>query len=245
MERNTKPSTPAPKHTQMNRLFFRAALLGTTLLAASSAEAVVFNIDFGTDFGNPLEDYAAAGGAGRWNWIQDADPKELYDGGYNYQTTPVMLTVSADAIQANSGSGHPLSSDYIFSYGNSSWSVEVTGLSAGTYDVYYYAPHNYNSQIETGNFTINGVSVSSLTDWSGGASTISAGTLVQGKSWDVVQVAVENDGKLSLQSNSSQSAAYLGLSGLQIISIPEPATYAALMGGAVLLGAMVWRRRKQ
>ena len=40
-------------------------------------------------------------------------------------------------------------------------------------------------------------------------------------------------------------ADFIGLAGLQIISIPEPATYAALMGGAVLLGAMVWRRRQQ
>ena len=224
----------------MNRLLSRAALLGATLLAAASAHAVVFNIDFGTDFGNPLEGYAAAGGAGRWNWIQNGDPKELYDGGYNYQTTPVMLTVSADEYQGSSTSSDPLFSDFFYSYGGSdpSWSVAITGLSDGAYDVYYYAPnHPY---LVTGDFTINGLGVSSI---NGGS--VAAGSLIKGSSWDVAQSVVVSGGTLTLQAKPMAGADFIGLAGLQIISIPEPATYAALMGGAVLLGAMVWRRRKQ
>lgn len=224
----------------MNRLFFRAALLGTALLAASSAHAVVFNIDFGTDFGNPIETYAAAGVAGRWNWIQDGDPIELFDGASIYQTTPVMLTVTADVHQGSSPSTDALFSDFIYSYGTSdpSWGVAISGLSDGTYDVYYYAPHH--PSLVTGDFTINGVGVSSIK----GAS-VAAGDLVKGASWDVAKGVVVSGGTLTLQAKSNSKLDYIGLAGLQIISIPEPATYAALMGGAVLLGAMVWRRRQQ
>ncbi len=224
----------------MNRLLSRAALLGATLLVASSAEAVVFNIDFGTSYSNPLQDYAAVGVAGRWNWIQNGVEKELYDGDYTFQATPVMLTVSADDYQGSSLSTDALFSDFFYSNGGSdpSWSVAISGLSDGTYDVYYYAPHH--PYAVTGDFTINGVGVSSIS----GAS-VAAGSLVKGSSWDVAQGVVVSGGTLTLQAKSMPTADFIGLAGLQIISIPEPATYAALMGGAVLLGAMVWRRRKQ
>jgi hypothetical protein len=107
------------------------------------------------------------------------------------------------------------------------WTISLTGLADSLYDVYVYAPSH--TSVSTGNFTINGTAVSSI---SGSIDNV----LNYGVNYKLIENISTSGGTLTL--TSSTASGYSGVAGLQIVgTIPEPATglILALGGGLIAL----------
>ncbi|NIO39662.1 MAG: hypothetical protein GTO41_05375, partial [Burkholderiales bacterium] len=151
---------------QLVSVFVVSALL-FGILGQGWAQSV--NIDIGRNWGPPANAFgAAAGQAGVWNNINAVGTRDIVDLGG--ATTDIDLTLGP-AFEGNA-SGPPTTDAerlvgdmfYVcrsFPYcGPPSWSVQMTGVENGAYDVYVYAPSH--SSVPTGNFTVNGIDVANL-----------------------------------------------------------------------------------
>lgn len=96
-----------------------------------------------------------------------------------------------------------LLADILFGNINVGWRVDVSGLAAGSYDVYRYGPSN--NSVGTGAITFAGIDLPGLT---GRTDSV----LEQGVSWEVVRVEL-GDEPLRI----SGSGFITGVSGLQIV----------------------------
>jgi len=190
------------------------------------------NIDFGREYtGLPSSYGAASSQIGHWNDIvgnSGLSKNLLNTAGV---ATGIDLTLSNTS---DGGIGGATDNDSTLLYDNfyssspflGPWSVSLSGIKQGMYDIYYYAPAH--SSISTGVFSINGTNVSNLTG---------SLSLTQGISWDVLSgVTIDNSGILIIQSESNTSL--LGLSGLQIVPVPVPAAIWLLGSGLVGLIGM-------
>ncbi len=202
----------------------RIALTGAVLALglpgdAQSADAQTINIDFGHASGLPANTFgAAAASPGHWNPIVQATTSHLLNVGG--ATTAVGVNVVADSFDGNSfvGTSEPakLRGDNMFAFNGRHWSVTLSNLENGLYQVYLYAPTN--TAVPTRPFTVNGTPVANLT----GANSDS---LNQGSDW--TKVAVEVTGGTLLVASSSTSGSG-GLSGMQLVAqgsepvVPEP-----------------------
>ena len=224
----------------MKRMFQSAvACAAIAVVFGSTASAEFINVDFGDDYLNLPSSYGAAGQVGSWNDITSLGTTvNLLD--LSGAATDVSVTVTAYTISGHVGppqtnDGTLLQDNFYVSEG-APWSVTFANLDAGLYDLYYYAPTN--SSVDTGTFTVNGTSVSSL---------VGAYTLIQGTSWDVLS-GVNVSGTATLSSTSTSG--YRGLSGMQLVPttsgvVPEPSSLALLgMGSLTLFGYRLRRKRK-
>ena len=98
-----------------------------------------------------------------------------------------------------------LTADNFYSKNGDSWKVEITGISNGIYDIYYYAPTH--SSVSTGSFYINSALQNSI---SGSGNN----ELSQGTDWGMLSGVTVSNSTLTLESNSTSG--YRGLAGLQI-----------------------------
>jgi hypothetical protein len=203
-------------------------------LPAIQTHAALFNIDFGDGFGTPDATYGAAiGQTGSWNTITSAGPTALIDLGGNATTASVScIAEHYDGFFGSGGINDRLAADNFYSTAPGSWKVSITGLENGTYNVSYYAP--IHPSVDTGNFTINSTSVSSIPGSVDGA-------LMPGVSWDVLHNVAVTDGTMTL-SYIGGGVEYNGLAGMQISAVPEPASYALAFGAMCGIAALIRRR---
>ncbi len=212
------------------------------LLVVNSAHATPLNFDFGSMGGLPSAGFGAASGqTGTWNKItQLATNSGIVDIYSN--TTSVEVTIVA-SIAGNSplpvGDANNLMEDNFYSRIGESWSISITGLTDGMYDVYLYEPHNPNVGTGSGSLNFN-----AFTHING---NFYNGSFVQGSNYHLLSNVDVTGGTLT--ANGSQPRGYSGLSGMQIVSgqqapVPEPATMFLFGTGIAGLAAVSRRRKK-
>jgi len=218
--------------------------MATVVGVGSIASAQQLNIDFGDDvLGLPSTYGAAAGQVGSWNDVGDLGlTSDLV--GLSGSATDVDVTVTAAnfnaILLAPTGNDQVLLNDALFDASDvGSWSIEFEDLDAGLYDVYVYAPNidTISSTIGTGPFTVNGTAVADL---------LGATTLILNTSYAIVSgVSVSGAGTLTLASTGPGGSDFIGVSGIQLVSVPEPSSLALFSAGALgLLGYGRQRRKK-
>jgi hypothetical protein len=181
----------------------------------------MFNIDFGSSYGQPSDLYGAAGNqAGRWN-AAPIGTSALRDLSGALTSTTVTLDAT---FNGGNNSETPVSDDELLLHdhfdtfdvsGSSSttWTVTLDNLSPGFVDVYLYAPSN--SAVSTGNTVVNGVVVEEIEGQQ-------PGTLVEGVTFILTRARII-DGENRLTINGSDGSSMLsGLSALQLLAITEP-----------------------
>jgi hypothetical protein len=162
------------------------------------------NIDFGAARPDVPSSYAgAANQSGTWNKISSNSTNNLVD--INNVSTSISLEVTAEQLGGSSPGGPNLTKDNFFSSNGTTWKVEITGISNGIYDIYYYAPTH--SSVSTGSFYINSALQNSI---SGSGNN----ELSQGTDWGMLSGVTVSNSTLTLESYSTSS--YRGLAGLQI-----------------------------
>jgi hypothetical protein len=175
------------------------------------------NIDFGTSKGEPSAAYGAASGqAGAWNQagLGATALTDLFG-----LASGVSVLVAADTGTGNVG-GSPvddderLLNDNFYSFGGSAWSVTVSGLPDGIYQVFLYAPSH--TSVPSGTMMVGGTPVAELP----GSATAS---LSEGTSWARVTVGVSN-GALPI---SGAGVGFSGLAGLQLVPAFGPVSYCS------------------
>jgi hypothetical protein len=117
------------------------------------------------------------------------------------------------------------------------WSIAITGLLDGIYDVYLYDPNN--GAIGTGSGNVNGVGFSNING------NFGSGTFIEGVNYTLLQgVSITGSSFLA-----SVGMGVSGLSGIQLVptvaqpaAIPEP-TSLLLVGTGLLAIAIRIKRR--
>lgn len=190
----------------------RSVLLWMALALAGSASAQALNIDFGRATAPPSATFGgAANSPGQWHRVGNLGQTVLVA---ERRHPDISLTLAADNIDGNATAPDTdlglLAGDCFFSAQASSWSVSISGLKKGLYDVYVYAATN--SLVPTGDFTVNGVFVPSF-----GPATGS--TMNLGIDYQVVHsVPVPEKGDTILLQTVNISG-FGGLSGMQFVPV--------------------------
>jgi len=220
------------KEKRMMKSILQILILLLTL--SSVAHADIVYIDLGAAHpGLPATYAAAAPAPGVWNSITSAGTTT---GLVNSSGAPIPINLTITAGLPSGFIGNipndnaTLLGDNLLSPSSQNWGFSVAGLSNGNYDIYYYEPAH--GGVGTGLFDVNGVAATPLS-----SSDIE---LVQGETWDVVSVTVD-DGTLTLTSTPTPGIAFTGLAGIQIVAVPEPGPLAALW----FLGGLVFARRRR
>jgi hypothetical protein len=207
----------------------KLAFIAAGLCRAVSAEVVY--IDIGNAGGPVPSSYGAAYGTpGVWNTITSVTSFTLVN--FAGLATDVDMTISSPGTVEMNGHADGVTGEGIsqlvkdnFWVSGVTWTISLTGLADSLYDVYVYAPSH--GSVFTGNFTVNGTSVSSI------PGSID-NTWIEGVNYKRIQNISASGGTLTL--TSSTASGYSGVAGLQIVgAVPEPAT--ALMigcGGALI-----------
>tara|TARA_Y100001960_G_C14576861_1_gene778709 strand:+ start:151 stop:756 length:606 start_codon:yes stop_codon:yes gene_type:complete len=176
----------------------------STGFTTASNSTLRLNIDFGAHRPDVPSGYAgAANQSGTWNKISSNSTNNLVD--IDNVSTSISLEVTAQTLGGYTISGADLTSDNFYSSNGASWKVEITGISNGIYDIYYYAPAN--TAVSTGSFYINSALQNSI---SGSSNNV----LSQGTDWDILSGVTVSNSTLTLESYSTSS--FRGLAGLQI-----------------------------
>ena len=201
------------------------------------AIAASINVDFG-DYVAP-DTFGAVGEVGAWNKINSLGiTTNLFD--TSSFSTSVSLTLSASsaggAAALPTTDAEKLLFDNFFrqSSDNTDWTVDLAGLSDGLTRLIIYAPSN--TLVSTGLMTINSISYSELF----GSATAD---VIEGVSYMIIETNVTG-GALSLSGTTVGSLKNnAGLAGIQLSSVPIPAT--VWLFGSGLLGLVGVARRKK
>jgi len=233
------------------RLTCFAVLAATVLVAQPEiSQATSLNIDFGDQvYGGAPSNYGAyANQVGTWNVITATGTTNLV--GLNGAALPgVSINLSS---QINPGgfvgplpnlsqNDKSLIGDNFFTIQNA-WSVTLSGLTNGRYNLYVYSPANI--VVPTSSYIVNGVTEHNLFDTSG--TTTSPLTL--GTNYDIDSVLVSN-GSILITSGLDNGV-FSGLAGLQLvfespITTPLPAALPVFATGLGMMGLLGWRRKRK
>ena len=229
-----------------------ALALGTSLLA-TSANAQSFNIDFDTSVaaaagdGAPAATFgAAANSPGTWNLmqgaVQTAFPNIL---GLSGAPTGVSFARSTAAggdfafnNLATTGNHELLLDDgHDLSAPGPAVTYTFTGLSPGPYQVYTYAVAP-----DTGaDITIVTVTGASAPNPQNSGGPIPPNAFAQGITHTLHNVVVSANGQLSIIADGASTLDFGTVNGIQLVFVPEPASFGALAAG----GLVLMRRRRR
>lgn len=227
--------------------YVMAAAIACSLAHPQVAAAVGYNIDFGTAvYGVPSIDYGAyANQPGAWNAITSTGTTTLVD--LTGTATGAALNLSSSANTGGNVGPLPnlnagdraLIGDNFYTI-QSSWSVTLSGLANGLYNLFVYSPAN--GIVPTSSYLVNGIQQASLHGNSGG--TISP--LQLGLNYAIVSVLVST-GSIVI-SSGLDNGIFSGLAGLQLESVtatPIPAALPLFAGGLLVVGAAARRRSRK
>jgi hypothetical protein len=220
--------------------------VAASLLVCNAAYAASFNLDFG-DSAKPSNAFGAVPGqVGFWNRF-DSTLWNLSNVGTGDLSAVIAafttVTVPGGANGQNligGGDDRRLVEDGFY-VGSGSWTVSMTGLTNGYYDIYLY--DNDNENVGTGAGTVNGIPFSAINGNYG------SGPFVLSSNYHLLADVLVNSGALTITSTSLGPTGLAGLAGLQVVeseapaAVPEPSTL--LLMGAGLCGAAYLRRRKK
>ncbi len=217
------------------------------------ANATLINVDFGPNSdGNGTftsgvgETYsgpgAVVGSAGdKWNVTPRTSGAILYDSAN--QTTGITLTTSGGLGEGTAAAGssfkdssfNKLTWDNLIVTSGSSLTVTLSGVTAGSYNLYLYAVPPGDGEDRVGTYTANGKSVAI-------GPNNSNTTFLEGANYGVLRdVVVGSDHLLTL---AVTTAGETDFNGFQLQSVPEPSSLILLGVGLCSLLAYAWRKRK-
>lgn len=218
-------------------------IVACMLVTATAGQASTLYIDFGGSSAAPSSLFgAAADTAGVWNNVRDlgtvADLVDAFG-----MRSGVDITVSAESANGTGGGGtgdaYRLMQDNFYSRPGQTWSVWLSGLADGLYDVYLYEPMNIF--LGTGSGSVNGVTFSNI---NGNFS----GTFTRGGNYLLLQDVIVTNGTLS--ATGGETGALSGLAGLQLVDrnpppapVPEPGTLMLLSAALCAAGIRHVRTR--
>ena len=231
----------------MKNIIPNSILAGIALLfSAPAAFAAVIDVQFAASSPTRQQTGAAVIGAtgDYWNYFNGASGAGSLVS-TNQAATGVSLTFAADgAYTANSSytafTGTPyanLEQGILYTSG-SGIKMTLAGLFAGQqYSLYFYTQGDDNSAGRSSTVNVNGLSeVSTQTN---------ASTFIQGNNYLVFSGAADSLGDLSIGVSARVGEA--DVNGFQLVPviIPEPASFAVVGAGLILLGGLrlVVRRR--
>lgn len=206
---------------------------------AGSAQAgglMSFNIDFGMGAGKPLPDFAGAGGQpGSWYTVPDFNEGGVEVG--NIFDEELGVFVDASLPFGAASFDHPgtvggfgaLFDDYLDLHSIPS-QMFVTGLSAGTYDIYIYAWAPDEPAFKT--------SVTIQDEFVGSIGGVWPGGFVDGVTHAYRRVTLGADETLTIGLFGIGKGT---LNGMQIVAVPAPSTLG--VAGLGVLGCARRRRR--
>jgi hypothetical protein len=218
----------------------RTLLLAAILVLPSAASAAPIYIDYLTTGGNgpPSSSFGAAFGVpGQWN---DLDFSEVNSPVFDIfgAATGVTVTNSAggQAVDHPSTSGDVASLlDDGLDSGNQ-FTITISGLPAGQYDIYTYSWHPSDAGDQTATtITVNGMSPQ-LVERAGGFTGFALG---ETHALHTVSIGAGQDIVILAEASGDIPAAILN--GLQIV--PEPSTAILCAAAALCLATACWRRR--
>lgn len=217
------------------------AILGWALTSLTSS-AQLINVQFGVIPPSPV--YVGQGvltGGVYWNQFMGSTNNSPLLSALDLPTS-VTLSVSSVATydQMNSHNPYPAPADVlptepdalleniIFTFNLEPITLTLNGLSASTaYDVVVYNGGNST------NFSLNGGPAQTVT----GTPYNANATFVNGSSYTVLEGTSNAQGVITITTTSQTEN---DISGLQIEAVPEPSSYAMLLGG---LGLLVYASR--
>jgi hypothetical protein len=247
------------QHVEKGLAMKRFAVLFTVVCSAAlwsgAAKASLISVNFNSN-GSGLT-YSGAAAAGQvgdvWNLESTSTGSLTTATALKDSTgaaTSAMLTFSAKGVgYPNNQSQTFYGSDFAglmdsYLYGSSSLTVSfsLTGLVAGTYDLYLYSASNSKTRAATFTATtsVNASGVSTTIGPNGDGIQ----TFKEGVTYGIVEVTVGADGVLNVTS-SCVSSSEIDLCGFQLQSVPEPTAMALMISVAIgLLAYAAWKRKK-
>jgi len=265
----------------MKSTFF-TPLLVIALGLAATVQAQVLMLDFGptattTPANSPYG--TGAGASPVWNQVQMADPSALKfsdntDAGVTLNlgtaTTTTTLNLGTQPGTSNALGGYSGSNTGIYAAGSvgtdaiysgtnsvaSTVGFQLSGLAAGTYDIYITARNTSRDDAtsgyaqvvkvgistSSGNFDYNGYSSKTLTY----AGSLNSGAWSENVNYLKMSITLTSSDVLNLAVFGTGADLRGFLNSVQIVntsSIPEPSTYAVL-AGFTALGVVGLRRRR-
>lgn len=230
------------------------ALLGASALAVSAQTLNLWNINFAgnesdgfVDVSDGLTLQAGSFGGNEWNNVV-APVRDPYTPDSPLSMSDANGGSPIDFTWVESGTaGHHFTQTDIdaelfqgyFGVGDFDTTLQMSGLEAGTYDLYVYFTWGWNDDnlVDYSITAGSGPNLSETLDPN--IATATYDDMEEGSNFVVFEGLSPDAGEIHLNALSDDG----GFSAVQLVQVPEPSTYAAILGGLFLAFA-IWRRRR-